>query len=208
MVAGVPVHVIHRGNNRGSCFVADADRSFYLFHLGRALDRFGCALHAYCLMTNHVHLLLTPAKVNSCGLLMKHIGQLHSQYLNRTYARTGGLWEGRFRSCLVQTDTYLLTCYSYIESNPVRAGMVQRPHDYAWSSYRINAATAPRGMITPHDEYLRLGRTDAERRHAYADLVAAGMQDTQLAEIRLSTNGGYALGDEGFRRAITETPRR
>lgn len=202
MLAGVSVHAIQRGNNRGPCFAADADRSFYLFHLGRALGRFDCALHAYCLMTNHVHLLLTPGKADSCGLLMKHVGQLHSQYVNRTYARTGSLWEGRFRSCLVQSETYLLRCYCYIELNPVRAGLVRHPRDYAWSSYRINAEAAPRGMITPHDEYLRLGAPDAERQRAYADLVAPGMQDAQLAEIRISTNGGYALGDEGFRRAM------
>lgn len=204
MLAGVPVHAIQRGNNRGPCFVADADRSFYLFHLSRALDRFDCSLHAYCLMTNHVHLLFTPAKADSCGLLMKHVGQLHSQYVNRTYARTGSLWEGRFRSCLVQSETYLLSCYRYIELNPVRAGLVQHPRDYAWSSYRINAEGAARGMITPHDEYLRLGGTDAERKHSYADLLATGMQDAQLAEIRMSTNGGYALGDENFRRAMTD----
>jgi putative transposase len=204
VVAGLPVHVIQRGNNRAPCFVADADRSFYLFHLGRALTRFRCALHAYCLMTNHVHLLLTPTTTDGCSLLMKHIGQLYSQHVNRTYRRTGGLWEGRFRSCLVQSTNYLLTCYRYIELNPVRAGFVHRPQDYFWSSYRINSQSAAQGMITPHDEYLRLGATDTERKRAYADLFAMALDDAQLAEIRLSTNSGHALGDDGFRRAIEE----
>ncbi|HYN11707.1 MAG TPA: transposase [Burkholderiales bacterium] len=207
MLAGVAVHAIQRGNNRGSCFVSDADRSFYLFHLARALDRFDCDLHAYCLMTNHVHLLLTPKEADGCGSLMKHVGQVHSQYVNRTYARTGSLWEGRYRSCLVQSETYLLACYRYIELNPVRAGLVQHPRDYPWSSYRLNAESAQPGMITPHDEYVRLGVTQDGRQLAYAQMVAAGMQDVQVAEIRLSTNGGHALGDDRFRRAMAATPR-
>jgi putative transposase len=193
VIAGVPLHVIQRGNNRAACFSADADRSFYLFHLGRALSRFGCALHSYCLMTNHVHLLLTPSTSDGCGLLMKHVGQLYTQYVNRTYNRTGGLWEGRFRSCLVQSSSYLLACYRYVELNPVRAGLVQAPQDYRWSSYRMNAQTGSHGMITPHEEYLRLGATDMERRHAYAQLVADGLNDLDLAEIRLSTHSGQAL---------------
>ena len=204
MLPGVPVHVIHRGNNRAACFVADADRSFFLFHLGRALGRFDCALHAYCLMTNHVHLLLTPANADSCGLLMKYVAQLYSQHVNRTYARSGSLWEGRFRSCLVQSETYLLSCYRYIELNPVRAGLVRHPRDYAWSSYRINAEEAPPGMITPHDEFSRLGATDRERKRAYAELTAMGIQEAQLTEIRISTNSGHPLGDEGFRRAAAQ----
>lgn len=174
--------------------MADGDRSFYLFHLGRGLGRFGCALHAYCLMTNHVHLLVTPVTPVGCGFLMKHVNQLHSQYINRTYRRTGGLWEGRFRSCLVQSESYLLTCYRYIELNPVRAGLVQHPGDYAWSSYRINALGVPSGMVTPHAEYQRLGTGEPERRRAYAELVDLGLEEEQLTEIRLSTNGGHALG--------------
>ncbi len=190
---GMPLHIIQRGNNRMPCFVADADRSFYLFHLGRALSQFDCSLHAYCLMTNHVHLLLTPSSENGCGLLMKHVGQLHTQYVNKTYGRTGSLWEGRFRSCLVQSERYLLTCYRYIELNPVRAGLVQDPREFDWSSYRANTQPGPRGIISPHDEYLRLGTTDVERQQAYTELVMAGVEDTQLSQIRLATNGGHAL---------------
>lgn len=194
VVPDLPLHIIQRGNNRAGCFIDDSDRTFYLFHLGRGLIRFQCSLHAYCLMTNHVHLLITPRKAEGCGLLMKHVSQLYSQYINRKYKRTGGLWEGRFRSCVVESDSYLLACYRYIELNPVRAGLVQSPQDYCWSSYRINAGSAPQGILTPHLEYLRLGATDHERRRAYADLVATGLEDVELAEIRLSTNGGYALG--------------
>jgi putative transposase len=193
IVAGMPLHIIQRGNNRAACFVGDGDRSFYLFHLGRGLNRFDCALHAYCLMTNHVHLLLTPSTQDGCGRLMKHVGQLYSQYVNRTYNRTGGLWEGRFRSCLVQSEAYLLTCYRYIELNPVRAGLVQHPKEYEWSSHRANTQAGPRSIVTPHDEFLRLGATDAERKRVYEDLVMTGVDDAQLSQIRLATNGGHAL---------------
>src|SRR5690348_8402252 len=115
MLAGTAVHLIQRGNNRAPCFFSDEDRKFYLFHLARLLPRARCALHAYCLMTNHVHLLATPQEIDSCATLMKSVGQLYTQYVNRTYGRTGTLWEGRFKSCLVQRERYVLTCYRYIE---------------------------------------------------------------------------------------------
>src|SRR5438132_1460907 len=147
ITAGIPLHIVQRGNNRAACFVAENDRSFYLFQLGRALARFDCSLHAYCLMTNHVHLLLTPRSEAACGLLMKHVSQLHSQYMNRKYGRTGGLWEGRFRSSVVQSESYLLACYRYIELNPVRAALVSHPADYDWSSYRVNAQGLPSRIV-------------------------------------------------------------
>jgi putative transposase len=203
MLAGVPVHLVQRGNNRSPCFVADEDHSFYLFHLGRALGRFGCELHAYCLMTNHVHLLVTPRGAESCALLMKHLGQLHSQYFNKLYKRTGSLWEGRFRSCLVQSERYLLTCYRYIELNPVRAGLVAHPGDYRWSSYGENAAGGPAGLIKPHAEYLRLGLNAEERQQVYAELFGSYADAELVDELRSATNGGYAFGDDQFRAAMT-----
>src|SRR5688500_2870931 len=163
MLAGIPVHVRQRGNNRAPCFLTDEDRKFYLLQLGRSLGRYGCELHAYCLMTNHVHLLLTPTRAESCALLMKHQGQLHSQYFNKLYKRTGSLWEGRFRSCLVQSERYLLTCYCYVELNPVRAGLVDEPAKYPWSSFAENMTGSPGGFIKAHAEYLRLGRDAHER---------------------------------------------
>lgn len=203
MLAGVPVHLIQRGNNRSACFVTQEDRSFYLFHLSRAVSRFGCDLHAYCLMTNHVHLLLTPKAVQSCGLLMKHMGQLHSQYFNKLYKRTGSLWEGRFRSCLVQSERYLLTCYCYVELNPVRAGLAARPPEYPWSSHAENLGGSPDGLITPHPEYLRLGTSAVDRGHAYAALVHSQLDARLVEQIRAATNGGYALGDERFRASMS-----
>ncbi len=148
---GIPWHIIQRGNNRAVCFHAEADYQFYLHYLNEFANKFGCQLHAYVLMTNHVHLLLTPAREDSAGLLMKHLGQRYVQYVNRTYQRTGTLWEGRFRSCLTQTEDYVLACYRYIELNPVRAGMVMKPQDYRWSSYHANGLGKPNALITPHD---------------------------------------------------------
>src|SRR6185295_12966000 len=124
MLPGFADHAIQRANNRAACFATDEDRAFYLFHLRRMLRRTGCKLHAYCLMGNHVHLLLTPDQGSACSELMKGVGQLYSQYVNRLYKKSGHLWEGRFKSCLVQSEDYVLACHRYIELNPVRAGLV------------------------------------------------------------------------------------
>jgi len=132
---GIPLHIIQRGNNRQACFFHDDDYSLYLDWLLDYSELAGCTMHAYVLMTNHVHLLLTPGTKESAGLLMKRLGQRYVQYVNRTYRRSGTLWEGRFRSCIAQEDIYLLICQRYIELNPVRAGMVRYPADYRWSSY-------------------------------------------------------------------------
>jgi putative transposase len=202
MVAGVPVHVIQRGHNRAACFFDPTDYAFYLEQLAALAARAGCAVHAYCLMTNHVHLLLTPATAEGCGVLMKHLGQRYAQHVNRTYRRSGTLWEGRFRSCLTQSERYLLACYRYIELNPVRAGMVPDPGAYKWSSYRRNAAGEAGGPVTPHERYLALGGDAAARGEAYRALCRAGLDPTIVDEIRLATNGGFVLGNARFQGEI------
>lgn len=203
MLAGVPVHAVQRGNNRAACFHEEADRTFYVYQLGRLLGEEGCALHAYCLMTNHVHLLLTPARADSCSRLFKRLGILHTQYTNRRYGRTGTLWEGRFRSCLVQSERYLIACQRYIELNPVRAGIVSHPGAYTWSSYRANAEGAQDWLVTPHRDYQSLGRDDGERRCEYRRLFGTHLDAEVLREIRSTTNGGYALGTEAFQREVS-----
>jgi len=202
MLPEIPVHIVQRGNNRISCFFAEQDRRFYLFQLGRMLRQCGCALHAYCLMTNHVHLLVTAADVRGCAQLMKHVSQLHTQYVNRTYGRSGTLWEGRFRSCLVQSEEYVLACYRYIECNPARAGIAEHPRSHPWSSYRANACGTYNALITPHAEYLRLGRDDSQRREAYTALVDCQLEPKSITKIREATNGNFALGDKEFRDAL------
>jgi putative transposase len=204
-VPGIPWHIIQRGNNRSVCFNAEDDYQFYLHYLKEFADKFGCALHAYVLMTNHVHLLLTPAREDSAALMMKHLGQRYVQYVNRTYRRTGTLWEGRFRSCLTQSEDYVLACHRYIELNPVRAGMVAKPQDYRWSSYHANGLGRANALLTPHDEYRRLGKEDTERREAYRALFRAHVEEALTDEIRDATNGNFVLGDKRFQDQIAQT---
>lgn len=156
-IAGVPWHIIQRGNNRSACFYAEDDYRVYFDTLLEQSVRWRCAIHAYVLMTNHVHLLLTPETCDGPAGLMKNLGQRYVQYVNRTYRRTGTLWEGRYRSCLAQSGNYVLTCSRYIELNPVRAAMVRDPAAYRWSSYRTNAMGHHSSLLQPHQDWLALG---------------------------------------------------
>jgi putative transposase len=201
-LAGLPLHIIQRGNNRTACFFTDEDYALYLHHLGEMAREFHCALHAYVLMTNHVHLLLTPALPDGPSLLMKHLGQRYVQYVNRSYRRSGTLWEGRFRSSIVQESGYFLRCHCYIELNPVRADMVRHPRDFPWSSYRANAGLAASRLLTPHGEYLTLGKHESERATAYQELFRSTLDPAQVEEIRSTVNGGFALGSERFKAQI------
>jgi putative transposase len=199
LLPGVAVHVIQRGVNRVPCFRHDADYLVYLSHLRRLAAKHGCAVHAYCLMTNHVHLLLTPDSAQSCTELMRDLGRCYVPYFNSCHERTGTLWEGRFRSCLVESARYLLACYRYIELNPVRAGMVNHPGDYLWSSYAINSGARSDPFLSPHAEFLALS-ADLSKRHAsYRALFGAEIADPLLDEIREATNGGYPLASDAFK---------
>jgi putative transposase len=202
-VAGLPLHIIQRGNNRTACFFADEDYALYLQHLKELAHKFRCAVHAYVLMTNHVHLLLTPARRDSASLLMKHLGQRYVQYVNRTYRRSGTLWEGRFRSSIVQEGAYLLRCHRYIELNPVRAGMAKHPGEYRWSSYCSNGEGRASPLLKPHAEYLALGVKEHERLAAYQALFRTELDPKELDEIRFAASGGFALGNERFKAEIS-----
>jgi len=203
IVPGVPIHVIQRGNNRQACFYAEEDYQCYLDWLEEYSTATNCAIHAYVLMTNHVHLLLTPADDRSAGALMKRLGQRYVQYINRRYNRSGSLWEGRFRSCIAQQENYLLVCQRYIELNPVRAGMVEHPGEYYWSSYRANAQGEEINFLTPHSVYLGLGNSKKERELAYRELFLERLDARVINEIRQSTNGNFALGSERFKKEIS-----
>jgi putative transposase len=194
----VPLHVVQRGNNRQVCFFRYEDRLAYLSSLSEYLGETGCSLHAYVLMTNHVHLLLTPRDGGSASRLMKQVGQRYVQYVNRTQGRSGGLWEGRFRSCLVEEERYLLNCYRYIELNPVRAGLASRPEDYPWSSHLANVGGHPDPMLDPHPLYLELGRDASARHGAYRALFEHEMSAESIKEIRAATQGNRVLGTEAF----------
>ncbi len=201
-IAGAPLHIIQRGNNRSACFFDDHDYDCYLHHLKELALRHTCSIHAYVMMTNHVHLLLTPARPDGASLLMKHLGQRYVQYVNRVYERSGTLWEGRFRSSIVQAETYLLRCHRYIELNPVRAGMVDAPGAYPWSSFGANALGHRGELITPHPIFLALGPDNVKRRAAYLELFRGELESMELQEIRTSANAGYALGNERFRKEM------
>jgi putative transposase len=197
IVPDIAVHIVQRGHDRRDCFREEADYLVYLSNLRELLARTGCLLHAYCLMTNHVHLLLTPLAANACALLMRSLGQRYVQYFNRRYDRSGTLWEGRFRSCLVDSASYVLACYRYIESNPVRAGMVARPSEYRWSSHEGNAGRVLNKLLTPHAEYLAL-----ESATAYLGLFDGDDDPVFLAAVRDATNGGFALVSESTRERL------
>lgn len=205
VLPGVALHIIQRGNNRQACFGRDSDYLLYLLHLNELANKHGCAVHAYCLMTNHVHLLMTPSAENALSTLMRNLGQRYVQYVNRTYGRTGTLWEGRYRSCIAESAHYVLACYRYIELNPVRAGLVDGPGNYLWSSYRANAEGREDRLLTAHPEYLGLGQDRISQRQAYRGLFDAVLEPSLLERIREATNGGYPLGSEAFKSEVKLT---
>ena len=202
VIPGQPQHVIVRGNNRSEIFCADADYRFYLEKLLLACDKHACEIHAYVLMTNHVHLLVTPQDEQGLGKTLQMLGRYYVQYYNYSYQRTGTLWEGRYKATLIDSEAYLLTCMRYIELNPVRAGMVQHPSDYPWSSYHCNALGRPDELVKPHSEYLRLGRTAEERQAAYRQLFKHHLAESSMAEIREATNKAWVLGSDRFKQRI------
>jgi putative transposase len=203
-----PLHVVQRGNDRQAIFFADADYARYLDWLREAAAASGCAVHAYVLMTNHVHLLVTPAAATSVPQMMQALGRRYVRDLNRRYRRTGTLWEGRYRAAPIDGETYLLTCHRYIELNPVRARLVRSPAAYAWSSYRANAEGAPDALLSPHPLYLALAPTAAGRRQAYRAMFDEVIDDAFVDELRAATNGGWAVGSERFKAQLAAALRR
>ncbi|HQN64237.1 MAG TPA: transposase [Methylophilus sp.] len=209
ILPNVPQHIIQRGNNRQACFYADEDYLSYLEWLKEYAEKTDCKIHAYVLMTNHVHLLVSTEKAEAVGAMMKALGQRYVQYINKMYKRTGTLWEGRYKSCPTQAETYLLACQRYIELNPVCANMVSHPAEYRWSSYAVNAQGAKPEredgeIVTPHPLYQALGADDASRQAAYRELFRAQLDIGVVDEIRKATNGNYALGNALFVQQIEE----
>src|ERR1700691_738888 len=192
-------HVIQRGNNREPTFASDEDYAFYLDCLLRASEAHELTIHAYVLMTNHVHLLVSPAHAQSLPKTLQSVGRRYVQVFNYTYRRTGTLWEGRYRATVVEAEPYLLTCMRYIEMNPVRAGMVEHPADYPWSSYRANAQGQPDPLVSPHQVYRGLARADEERQSAYRQLFRAQLAKDHLEASRESTQNGRVLGNDRVR---------
>jgi putative transposase len=198
----MPQHVIQRGNNRQVCFADEQDFTAYAGWLKGYSKKYQVDIHAWVLMTNHVHLLCTPRGQNAVSHMMQSLGRHYVRYFNFSYKRTGTLWEGRFKSCLVQEETYLIQLYRYIELNPVRAGIVEQPSDYVWSSYPINALGKVSELCTPHAVYLALGKDANERQASYRELFKHHVDGKLLEDIRLAVNKGMALGSERFKTEI------
>jgi putative transposase len=198
-IPGLPQHLVQRGNNRQACFQDEADYRRYLNLLGIACKRHDCEVHAYVLMTNHVHILLTPHQPDGASLVFRDLGRDYVRRFNRRHQRTGTLWEGRFRSSPVDSDRYLLTCYRYIELNPVRAGLVDQPAQYPWSSFHANALGFRDRLLTPHGSWLLLGADNSSRRNAYLSLFDSVLDADQLEIIRKGLNKGLPTGNNGFR---------
>jgi putative transposase len=204
ILPGYPQHIIQRGNNSHVIFADDADYHFYMEKLHDACRRYRCRVHAYVLMTNHVHLLITPDIESGIGKVMQSLGRCYVQYFNYRYRRTGTLWEGRYKAALLDSDDYLFTCYRYIELNPVRAGMVVCPGEYRWSSYRRNATGCPDRLVAPHDLYRRLGSTEQERCAAYRKMFQDRPDDLKIEALREATNKAWVLGNDRFRLEIED----
>jgi putative transposase len=174
-IAGVAQHVIQRGNDRQACFFREGDYRRYMQDLREAALQSECKVHAYVLMTNHIHLLVTPPSEGAVGRMMQAVGRRYVRYVNASICRTGTLWEGRYKASLVDAERYVMACYRYIELNPVRAGMVASPDDYRWSSFAANALGRFDPLVAPHDVYRRLATDDAQRCAWYRELVAEAL---------------------------------
>ncbi len=200
--AGMPIHVVQRGNNRQVCFGKDADMAAYANWLGEYAKKFDVEIHGWVLMTNHVHLLLTPKDEIGVSKLMQTLGRLYVRYFNYGYQRTGTLFEGRYKSSVVQEEEYFLNCLRYIELNPVRAGMVNDPGDYKWSSYRAHAFGVKVKMWTPHVLYSELAVSEIERQSHYRKWMSEAMATEVLGKIRACLEKGLVLGTDRFREQV------
>ena len=199
---GVPQHIIQRGIDRQACFLSEKDFVAYAYWLDKSAREYQVAIHAWVFMTNHVHLLVTPLTEEGSSRMMQSLGRDYVRYFNHTYERTGSLWEGRFKSCLVDAEDYLLVCQRYIELNPVRAGMVAAPEDYTWSSYKANGLGQQIKLWTPHPVYVQLGATVRERAAAYRELFVGYIDGKLIEQIRKAANRGTVLGNDRFKQNI------
>ena len=202
---GVPVHLVHRGVNRAATFLDERDFARYREHIGEAFAETGIALHAYVLMGNHVHLLLTAPAPGALSAAMCRLGRRYVPWFNRRHGRTGTLWEGRFKSCLVDSERYFLTVHRYIELNPVRAGIAARPENHPWSSVHASLGRADDALVTPHAVYLALGADRASRIRAYRDCLMQPIRDDEHAAIRTHLRQERVLGSARFQAMAAKT---
>ena len=201
-IPGFPHHVVQRGNNRNASFYHQGDYEKYLSLLAEAAQKHGSAVHAYVLMTNHVHLLITPSSSDGLSLTMQALGRRFVSYINKSHERTGTLWEGRFKCSVIDSEHYCLACHRYIDLNPLRAGMVENPTDYPWSSCRHNALGHSNSLLSPHASYLQLGATKNTRAALYHTLMGNVLNESSMREIRHGITKGLPVGSDRFRTDI------
>jgi len=197
-LAGYPHHIILRGNNRQAIFMDMADFQRMLALLQTHAIEQGVQVHSYVLMSNHLHLLLTPLQNDSLPKMMQAVGRTYVLYFNKRHGRSGTLWEGRYRSALIQTERYFLACMAYIDLNPVRAGMVAQAADYPWSSHGHYIGRQNEAWLTPHPMYWEMGNTPFAREAAYAAMIQAGVNQEQQQALTSSALSGWALGEKSF----------
>lgn len=205
---GIPQHIIQRGNNRAPCFFNEPDYWQYLDDLKVSAEKYQCVVHGYVLMTNHVHLLASPSETYSISQMMQALGRRYVYFINQKYGRTGTLWEGRYKSCLVDSEAYLLSCMRYIELNPVRAGMVEHPADYLWSSFKANAFGHANDLVHPHSVYLAIDQNDNERQRIYRELFRDELGKELIHNIRESLRHELVLGGSRFKDQIEQESQR
>jgi putative transposase len=203
-IPGQPLHIIQRGNNRGAVFFAEDDYAQYRDWLIAAAADYGLTVHAYVLMTNHVHLLAVPQEADSLPRTMQSLGRRYVRHINGLYKRSGTLWEGRYRAAPIESDSYFVSCCRYIECNPVRAHKVGHPRAYRWSSYRAHGEAKADELAAFHPAWRRLGRSVEDRQNAYRKLIREPLDKDFVEALRAATNGGWALGSERFRNEIAE----
>jgi putative transposase len=203
-IPGITFHVVQRGNDRHRTFFADDDYRSYLLSLRRISRRYETRVHAYALMSNHVHLLMTADRADGISLTMQLLGSTYTRRINNAHGRSGTLWEGRFKSSPIDSDFYCLACYRYIELNPVRAGLVAHPADYQWSSHRENSGARALSIVEPHDSYLALSSNDKARFTCYRQLFDEQLPAAALSEFRTATSSGTPIGSDQFRQQIQD----
>ena len=204
VIPGYPHHVILRGNNRSAIFNKNEDRRFFIKYLNEAKEKTKSKIYSYCLMTNHVHLIIAPSIERGLGYMIQSLGRQYVQYINQTYKRTGTLWEGRFKSSLISNDEYLIACSIYIESNPVRARIVKDPGSYRWSSYLAKAEGSKDLLVDKDPIYDDLGKTDKEKRLEYKKWFVSGISPDRISLIRYVTQRGGVIGETGFVEKISK----
>ena len=204
-VKDIPLHIVQRGHDRKAVFVQPEDYQYYLANLVEMKDELAIDVYAYCLMTNHVHLLIMPRQVaNNVSKLVRLLAARQTRHVNKLERRTGTLWEGRFKASLIDSDGYLLACHRYVDLNPVRAAMVTTPEDYEWSSYRSHAGLYDSDILDEHDTFQRLGDTRVNRAVAYRKFVAQGVSDSELRCIRSAIQRNQLTGNNGFEDQIAK----